>query len=132
MPQQRDSDLPPCVELTAGEARYLLALLDLRRAGVRPSQAALARKLGVSAPTTLQMVRRLRQLGFLEAGSLELTPAGTSAALVLTARRRAARILTHDVLGLDDELADTEAERLASTVSPELGRRLVAWRASRD
>jgi hypothetical protein len=35
------------------------------------------------------------------------------------------------VLGLDDEQAQLEGERLAATASPVLARRLVAWNASR-
>jgi Mn-dependent DtxR family transcriptional regulator len=120
----------PCSQLTEGEARYLLAILDLSAEGSQPTQAALARHLGVSNPTTLEMVRRLRQLELLEARSLAHTPPGVSAALVLGARRRAARTLTGDVLGLEDELAAAEATRLAARVSPELGRRLNHWRAS--
>lgn len=120
----------PCSQLTEGEARYLLAILDLSAEAGPPTQAALARSLGVSNPTTLEMVRRLRQLGLLEGASLALTSPGVSAALVLGARRRAARTLTGDVLGLEDELAAAEATRLAARVSPELSRRLNAWRSS--
>lgn len=118
----------PCVELTTGEARYLLAIHGMRDSGRKPTQAALARKLGVSGPTALEMVRRLRLLGLVGQASLELQPAGVSAALVLASRRQAAQALAHDVLGLDDEQAAIEADRLAATASPQLARRLVAWR----
>lgn len=121
-----------CVEFTVGEARYLLALRELSADGAAPSQAALARRLGVSHPTTLEMVRRLRKVELIEPDSLRLTSAGMSAALVLTSRRRAAQELAHDVLGLDDAEAEIEAERLAASASPALARRLVAWRAARD
>lgn len=120
---------PPCAELTEGEARYLLAILDLSEGSAQPTQAAVARSLGVSGPTTLEMVRRLRELGVLEHDTLVFTPSGVSAALVLSSRRRAARTLTGDVLGLEDEAAREEAGRLASRVSPALGRKLAAWRA---
>lgn len=119
---------PPCAELTEGEARYLLAILDLSEGSQAPSQAAVARALGVSGPTTLEMVRRLRELGLLEVRSLTFTQTGVSAALVLSSRRRAARTLTGDVLGLEDDAAAREASRLASRVSPALGRKLAAWR----
>jgi Mn-dependent DtxR family transcriptional regulator len=123
---------PPCAELTAGEARYLLAILDLEQGdGAVPTQAGLARLLGVSPPTALEMVRRLRQLGLVEEGSLRLSGAGLSAALVLRSRRTAAQELAHDVLGLDDEEASREADSLASSLSPALARRLIAWRAAR-
>lgn len=117
---------PPCADLSARESDYLLALRDLSRVPRPPTQAALARSLGVSAPTALEMVRRLRSLGLIEAKGLELTQEGRSAALVLASRRRAAQFLTHDVLGLDEELASSEAARLAPNVSPRLTRRLMA------
>lgn len=126
-------DHAPCMELTEGEARYLLALRDLNSgAGNPPSQAAVARKVGVSHPTALEMIRRLRALDLVAPDALTLTASGTSAALVLTSRRHAARVLAHEVLGLDDAQADAEAEALATSLSPVLARRLVAWRTRRD
>jgi Mn-dependent DtxR family transcriptional regulator len=121
------------MELTEGEARYLLALRDLNAAGATPpSQAAVARKVGVSHPTALEMIRRLRALDLVAPDALALTVNGTSAALVLTSRRHAARVLAHEVLGLDDEQANAEADALATSLSPVLARRLVAWRTRRD
>jgi Mn-dependent DtxR family transcriptional regulator len=125
-------DHMPCMELTEGEARYLLALRDLNSAGGPPSQAAVARKVGVSHPTALEMIRRLRALDLVAVEALTLTANGTSAALVLTSRRHAARVLAQEVLGLDDEQADAEADALATSLSPVLARRLVAWRTRRD
>jgi Mn-dependent DtxR family transcriptional regulator len=120
------------MELTEGEARYLLALRDLNLGGTPPSQAAVARKVGVSHPTALEMIRRMRALGLIAADALTLTATGTSAALVLTSRRHAAHVLAHDVLGLDAEQSACEAETLATSLSPVLARRLAAWRTRRD
>jgi Mn-dependent DtxR family transcriptional regulator len=125
-----DAVIRSCVELTAGEARYLLAIRALTVDDRPPSQAAIARRLGVSNPTALEMVRRLRRLDLVEDGDLRLTTAGRSAALVLHSRRQAAHQLAHDVLGLDDADAEIEADRLAASASPLLARRLVAWRAA--
>src|SRR3954463_13392992 len=125
-------DHVPCMELTEGEARYLLALRDLNSGGTPPSQAAGARKGGGSHPTALEMIRRLRALDLVALDALTLTANGTSAALVLTSRRHAARVLAHEVLGLDDEQANAEAHALATSLSPVLARRLVAWRTRRD
>jgi Mn-dependent DtxR family transcriptional regulator len=119
-----------CADVTTGEARYLMALLDMQRdEGGAPSQASLARHLRVSAPTALEMLRRLRTLGLVEDAAVRLTPAGTSAALVLSSRRRAALAIMEDVLGLDPEHAELEAAWLAASASPLLGRHLIAWRA---
>jgi Mn-dependent DtxR family transcriptional regulator len=119
---------PPCADLTAVEARYLATIFDLGRDGESPAQVDVARALGVSAPTALQMIRRLRGMGFVRPKAIALTEAGTSAALVLTSRRAAAEALAHDVLGLDPEMARLEADLLAGSVSPALGRLLVARR----
>jgi Mn-dependent DtxR family transcriptional regulator len=125
-------DPVPCMELTDGEARYLLALRDLNLDGAPPSQAEVARKVGVSHPTALEMIRRLRALDLVAADALTLTPNGVSAALVLTSRRHAARVLAQEVLGLDEAQSAAEADALATCLSPVLARRLVAWRTRRD
>ena len=123
---------PPCADLTAVEARYLTTIFELARDGHVPAQIEVARTLGVSAPTALQMIRRLRGMGFVRDEAIALTEAGTSAALVLTSRRAAAEALAHDVLGLDSETARAEADQLAGSVSPALARRLVARRGGRQ
>ena len=114
----------PCVEVSPREASYLRALLELGRAPGQPTQAALARAAGVSAPTTLQMVRRLRELGLVEPDAMRLTVEGTSAARVLASRHHAAALLTRDVLGLSDG-AEIEAARLAPSMSRQLTRHLI-------
>lgn len=121
----------PCVEMSEGVARYLLALFDLGQEGKPPTQAKLARELAVSQPSALQMVRRIREMGLINRGDLGLTPAGMSAALVLTSRRSAAADLSSEVLGLEPDEALAEAEHLASSATPAFGRKLVAWRKSR-
>jgi DtxR family transcriptional regulator, Mn-dependent transcriptional regulator len=126
---QRAPDEPhPCAGPSPVEARYLLAILDLERSAGAPTQAEVARSVGVAAPTALEMIRRLRGLGFVEPDAIALTHAGQSAALVLSSRRAAAHALVHDVLGIDDELSRREADHLATAVSPSLGRRLLAGR----
>jgi Mn-dependent DtxR family transcriptional regulator len=93
------------------------------------TQAAVARRLDVSAPTVLEMIRRLRRIDLVAPDELALTVRGTSAALVLAARRNAAEVLARDILGIDDARARAEAERLTASLSPLLARRLVAWSA---
>ena len=118
--------------MSEGVARYLMALFDLGQGGEPPTQARLARELDVSQPSALQMVRRMREMDLIREENLGLTPAGMSAALVLTSRRTAATDLTSEVLGLDPDEARAEAEHLASSATPAFGRRLVAWCKSRS
>ena len=118
----------PCAEVSPREAAYLFALLELSRLEDPPTQAALARAVGVSQPSALEMIRRLRQLGLRRAASgWRSRNEGTSAALVLASRRQAAHLLSRD-LGLDEQQASAEALRLAPGISPAIARRVLAKR----
>jgi Mn-dependent DtxR family transcriptional regulator len=117
---------PPCAEVSSREAGYLLALHALERTAAQATQVALARAMNVSAPSALEMIRRLRALGLVEPDRLAPTNGGTSAALLLASRRHAAQLLTHDILGIDTDDAEPEVERLAANLSPALARRLLA------
>lgn len=119
---------PPCAEVSGREAGYLLALHQLAAAPRPPTQKGLAHSMGVSAPTALEMIRRLRRMGLVEDDRLELTSKGTSAALLLASRRHAAHLLTGEVLGYPDAATNPEAERLAPSLSRELARKLLAGR----
>ena len=130
--RQAPADEPPCADVSGREAGYLLALHELATATTPPTQVGLARSMGVSPPTALEMIRRLRRLGLVETDRLELTHKGTSAALLLASRRHAAHLLTGDVLGYTDARANPEAERLAPSLSRELARKLLAVRPPRD
>src|SRR5579875_56407 len=123
---------PPCAEVSGREAGYLLALHQLATATKPPTQKGLAASMGVSAPTALEMVRRLRRMGLVEPDRLELTPRGTSAALLLASRRHDAPLLTGDVLGYTDAATNPEAVRLAPSLSRELARKLLAVRPPRE
>jgi Mn-dependent DtxR family transcriptional regulator len=105
----------------------LLAIYEVERDEPRLTAAAVARRLGVSTPSAHEMIGRLETMGLVTRHPLELTADGMSTALVLSTRRRAARRLAHDVLGMDGEAADEEAHQLAATLSPLLGRRLTDW-----
>ena len=122
---------PPCAEVSGREAGYLLALHQLVSAPRPPTQKSLAESMGVSAPTALEMIRRLRRMGLVEPDALVLTSKGTSAALLLASRRHAAHLLTGQVLGYADQAANPEAERLAPNLSRELARKLLAVRPPR-
>lgn len=117
----------PCVASTVSTARYLLAIFEVERDEPRLTAAAVARRLSVSTPSAHEMIGRLETMGLVERHPLKLTADGMSTALVLSTRRRAARRLAHDVLGMDGQDADDEAHQLAATLSPLLGRRLTDW-----
>lgn len=127
-----DAFVPPCSEVSGRESAYLLRLHELSASSKPCTQIELARAMEVSAPTALEMVRRLRRLGLIEPKQLALTKEGTSAALVLASRRHAARLLTSELLGLDAEDVQPEAEKLAPNLSPALTRHLLAGRRARS
>lgn len=97
-----------------------------------PTQASLARAMEVSPPTVLEMMRRLRADGLVEPDRLVLTRVGVSSVLKLASQRYAALLLAREVLGLDDEAARQEAERLAPSISTTLARRLLIREAARE
>jgi Mn-dependent DtxR family transcriptional regulator len=121
----------PCVEVSAREAGYLLAMHGLQREPLPPTQVALARAVGVSAPTALEMVRRLRSMGLVEPQGLGLTREGTSAALALASRRHAAQVLTEQVMGIEGDSVEPEIARLAPNLSAKMVQRLNARRTGR-
>ena len=112
---------------------YLEAIHELEEEGTDVIQARLAERLGHSAPSVSEMIRRLRGDGYLE-------PAGTGAASSKTVRltkkgrhlaesvvrkhRLAERLLT-DVIGLPWHKAHVEACRWEHVISDEVEERLV-------
>jgi DtxR family Mn-dependent transcriptional regulator len=101
---------------------YLETVLELHEDGVVVSQARLADRLGHSAPTVSQMVRRLVGDGYLEVSNrvLALTPKGrTQAERVVRKHRLAERLLT-DVIGLAWDKAHEEAGRWEHVISDEV------------
>ena len=106
---------------------YLETIFYIAHEGeiVRPGR--IAEWQGVSAPTVTVTLQRLARDGFVEIGtdrSVTLTPTGEDlAAKIVRVHRLLERWLT-DVLGLDWEAADEEAQRLASGVSELVADRL--------
>jgi DtxR family Mn-dependent transcriptional regulator len=121
------------VEATRAEERYLAAIDRLSAAdpaGV--TGAALARDLGLSAPSVHEMLRRLASDDFVarETSGWVLTEAGRRQATAGQERRAVAERFLRDVLAVPDELLVEEAERLGSVLSPRLEQRMRA--ASED
>jgi DtxR family transcriptional regulator, iron-dependent repressor len=106
---------------------YLETVLELHEDGVVVTQARLADRLGHSAPTVSQMVKRLVGDGYLEVANrvLTLTPKGkVQAERVVRKHRLAERLLT-DVIGLGWDKAHEEAGRWEHVISDEVEALLV-------
>lgn len=117
------------VEITRAESRYLAAIDRLSAAGPQSvTGAAVARDLGLSAPTVHEMLRRLAAEALIErrSSSWGLTDAGQREAAAGRERRAVAERFLRDVLGVPEASLAEEAERLGAVLSPRLEQRMRA------
>ncbi len=125
--------------LTEKMEEYLEALFKLSGDGETLNPARLSEHLNVTAPTVLDMLKRLESDGFVRYGdsgksqdkgkhrakrSINLTAKGQRAAKALVRRHRLSERFLTDVLGLDWESAHREACRFEHVLSPEVEERL--------
>src|SRR2546421_1310763 len=89
---------------------YLEAIHALQEEGTQVIQARLAQRLGHSAPTISEMVRRLKSDGYVNvaARSVTLTAKGRSRAESVVRKHRLAERLLTDVIGLEWHKAHDE------------------------
>src|SRR5579871_4078176 len=106
---------------------YLEAIHELEEEDVPVIQARLAERLGHSAPSVSEMVRRLRSEGYvtIEGRSLVLTSKGRRRAESVVRKHRLAERLLTDVIGLPWHKAHVEACRWEHVISDEVEERLV-------
>jgi DtxR family Mn-dependent transcriptional regulator len=106
---------------------YLEAIHELGEEGIVVIQARLAERLGHSAPAVSEMIKRLRDEGFVEARgrSLLLTDQGRRVAESVVRKHRLAERLLTDIIGLPWEKAHLEAGRWEHVISDEVEARLV-------
>src|SRR5579875_1820155 len=106
---------------------YLEAILEFEEEGTAAIQARLAERLEHSAPAVSEMVRRLRDEGWVEVAgrTLALTPAGRTLAESVVRKHRLAERLLTDIIGLPWANAHVEACRWEHVISDEVAERLV-------
>ena len=106
---------------------YLEAIHELGEEGMVVIQARLAERLGHSAPAVSEMIRRLKEDGYLEVKgrSLTLTDKGRGLAESVVRKHRLAERLLTDIIGLPWEKAHAEAGRWEHVISDEVEARLV-------
>jgi DtxR family Mn-dependent transcriptional regulator len=106
---------------------YLEAIHALQEEGVQVIQARLAQRLGHSAPTVSEMMRRLKAEGYVSVTgrSVTLTGKGRSRAESVVRKHRLAERLLTDVIGLEWHKAHDEAGRWEHVISDEVEARLV-------
>jgi DtxR family Mn-dependent transcriptional regulator len=106
---------------------YLEAIHELGEEGIVVIQARLAERLGHSAPAVSEMIRRLREEGYVEVSgrSLGLTDRGRSVAESVVRKHRLAERLLTDIIGLPWDKAHVEAGRWEHVISDEVEALLV-------
>jgi DtxR family transcriptional regulator, Mn-dependent transcriptional regulator len=105
---------------------YLTTVYELAEDGITVIQARLAERLGYSAPTVWEMVKRLQADGYVEVVGREIRLTATGRALaegVVRKHRLAERLLT-DIIGLPWHKAHIEAGRWEHVISDEVEERL--------
>jgi len=107
---------------------YLEAIHELEEEGTQVIQARLAERLGHSAPSVSEMIRRLRGEGYLDVHerAVTLTAKGRALAESVVRKHRLAERLLTDVIGLPWHKAHVEACRWEHVISDEVEERLVA------
>jgi DtxR family transcriptional regulator, Mn-dependent transcriptional regulator len=106
---------------------YLEAIHELGEEGMVVIRARLAERLGHSAPAVSEMIKRLRDEGYVEADgrSLSLTDRGRTVAESVVRKHRLAERLLTDIIGLPWDKAHVEAGRWEHVISDEVEARLV-------
>jgi DtxR family transcriptional regulator, Mn-dependent transcriptional regulator len=106
---------------------YLEAIHELGEEGMIVIQARLAERLGHSAPAVSEMIRRLRDEGYIQAKgrSLSLTDSGRAVAESVVRKHRLAERLLTDIIGLPWDKAHLEAGRWEHVISDEVEARLI-------
>ena len=107
---------------------YLESIHELEEDGIVVIQARLAERLGHSAPTVSETVRRLRDSGHIEIRDriIKLTAKGEHAAQGVVRKHRLAERLLVDVIGMAWHESHMEATRWEHVISDEVERRLNA------
>jgi DtxR family Mn-dependent transcriptional regulator len=107
---------------------YLEAIHELEEEGTQVIQARLAERLGHSAPSVSEMIRRLKAEGYLAVRNraVSLTDKGRARAESVVRKHRLAERLLTDVIGLPWHKSHLEACRWEHVISDEVEERLVA------
>jgi DtxR family transcriptional regulator, Mn-dependent transcriptional regulator len=106
---------------------YLEAILEVAEEGAEVIQARLVERLGHSAPSVSETVKRLVDEGFVERSGrkLVLTPRGKRRAEGVVRKHRLAELLLTEVIGLPWAKAHMEAGRWEHVISDEVEERLI-------
>ena len=107
---------------------YLETIHELEEEGIRVIQARLAERLGHSAPTVSETIKRLSSDGFVTVRerAITLTSKGRNRAESVVRKHRLAERLLTDIIGLEWHKAHLEAGRWEHVISDEVEAKIVA------
>ncbi len=105
---------------------YLTTIYELAEDGVTVIQARLVERLGHSAPSVFEMIKRLAGKGYVtqDGRTISLTHEGRSVAESVVRKHRLAERLLTDIIGLPWDRAHLEAGRWEHVISDEVEERL--------
>jgi len=106
--------------------QYLEMMWELEEEDIPIIRARLAERLGHTAPTVTEMVRKLDELGYVETSgrALSLTTTGRKLAESVARKHRLAERLLVDLIGLEWHKIHEEAGRWEHVISDEVEARL--------
>jgi len=113
--------------LTQAIQDYLKAIYKLRREGDGATTTAVAERLGVSAASVTNMIKKLARLRLVEHTPYHgviLTSGGEKVALEVIRHHRLLELYLSEVLGVSLDKVDEEAERLEHVLSEDLEERI--------
>ncbi len=108
---------------------YAKAIYALQEPGARVSTSALAKRLGVSAPSVSEMIRALVDRGLITYEpyhGVTLTSDGIRVALEVIRRHRLLELFLAEALGVPVDRVHEEAEVLEHAISEDLEERIAA------
>ena len=109
---------------------YLKSIYKLSRApetGQKVSTTLIAERMGVSAASATNMIKRLAEMKILEHRpyqGVELTPSGVRMALEIVRHHRLLELYLRQALGYDWDAVDAEADRLEHAISEDFEDRI--------
>jgi DtxR family Mn-dependent transcriptional regulator len=117
-------------EVTHSTAHYLLAVASLAERGDPPRAADVARQLGVSRAAVSMQLKTLREHDLVQIGKdnrLELSRHGADLVARIASKREVLKQFLHEILGVDDQVAERDACKIEHLVSEESGAALVRF-----
>lgn len=116
-----------------GAQEYLETIYEMEEEGGKIQQSRIAKRLGVTASSASEQVRRLAKEDLIqvEGRDIQLTAAGRELAVPLVRRHRLAERLLTDMLGIPWYRAHEEAHDWEHVISPEVEERIITKTGAR-